>query len=122
MMMRCLKQFLCRFFFHQVHSLFIGFTRFLQDMLDLCHCNHREEFREQEITGEEQTERTEIETDLENRWRIISTPATRKVIAVNGGHNDHETFEPHTNIHDHRHEQGHDEVAPHLLKPEDLWR
>src|SRR5574343_12532 len=93
------------------HSRFIVFTGFLQDVLDLCHCNYREEFREQEVTGKEQTECTYIETDLIDSRTVIRTPATRQVVAVHRSYDDHETLEPHTDIHQDTHEEGNEEVT-----------
>lgn len=53
---------------------FIAVTVFLQDMFDLSDRNYREEFREQEVAGKEQTKRTHIETNLPDSWSIVSTP------------------------------------------------
>ena len=74
-------------------------------MFDFRHCNYREIFRNRKIAGKEQTECTEVKTDLPNSRTIISTPATWKIITVNRGNDDHETLEPHTDIYDYTHEE-----------------
>ena len=57
---------LCRFFFRIGHLLFIVLTALLQDVLNLRDRNYREEFREQEVAGEEQSEGSEIESNFPN--------------------------------------------------------
>src|SRR5688572_8378248 len=91
-------------------------------MLDLSHRNYREELGEQEITGKEQTERTEVKPDLPNSGGIISTPATGQVIAIDRSNDDNKTLEPHTDVYDHRHKEGYNQVAAQFAEPEDLWR
>ena len=110
------------FFLDLVHFLpvFIGAAGFLQDMLDLGDRDHREEFRKQEITGKEQSERPEIESDLPDRWAIIGRPATGDVVAVNREDDDDEALEPHPDIHDDRHKERNRDVPAHLPEPEDL--
>src|SRR5579859_1999483 len=91
-------------------------------MLDLRDGDDREEFREQEVTGKEQAECADIEPDLPNARGIIHSPAAGKIVAIDGGDDDHKPFEPHADIYDHGHEEGDGEVAAHLAEPEDLWR
>src|SRR5690242_5045349 len=91
-------------------------------MFDLCHGDYGEEFRKQEVTGKEQPECSEVKTNLENGWCVISTPATRKIIAVYRCNNNYKPLEPHTNIYNHRHEQRYNEVASHFSEPENLGR
>jgi hypothetical protein len=106
--------------FDLTHVVFIAFSILLQDMLDLRKGNNREEFREQEVAGEEQTECTHVEADLPDRRSIISTPGRRQVITVYRGYDDHKTLEPHTDIHEDGHEEGHEQVSSHFAEPEDL--
>src|SRR5215831_16897097 len=91
-------------------------------MLDFRHGNNREEFREQEVTGKEQTKCSQVETYLPYCGPVISTPATRQIIAINGGNNDHKPFEPHTDIYNHRHKEGNCQVPAQFAEPEDLRR
>src|SRR5687768_12283747 len=108
------------FLFQLDHTLLIVLTGFFQDVLDFRHRNNREEFREQEITGKEQSECTQVETNFPDGGCIVSTPVTGYIIAVNRGNNDHKALEPHTNVHDHRHEEGDYQVPAQFAEPEDL--
>ena len=68
--------------FNSFHIAFIRLTRPFQNMFDLGNRDYREEFREQEVAGKEQTERTEIKTDFPDSRSVVSTPAAWQVIAV----------------------------------------
>lgn len=68
-----------RFVFH--HLLFEVLSGSFQHVLDLSNGNNREVFSKEEVTGEEQAERSEIETNLWPGWAIVA-PAGWKVIAV----------------------------------------
>ena len=91
-------------------------------MLDLRKGDHREEFREQEVAGKEQTECTHVETDLPDGRSIIGTPGRGQVVTVYRSYDDHKTFEPHTDIHEDGHEESHEQVSSHFAEPEDLGR
>src|SRR5579875_1925955 len=121
-MCKLVCNFLRCFFFDKIHLLLIVFTTPFQNMFDFRHCNYREEFREQEITGEEQSECSEIKSNFPNGWSVIYSPGRRKIITVNRSNNNHETFEPHTNIYNDRHEEGYVQIPSHFPEPENLWR
>ncbi len=91
-------------------------------MFDLCNRNNREEFGEQEVTGKEQSKSSQIESNLPDRWCIISTPGAGQVITVHGSNDDHKTFEPHTDIYQDGHEEGNKQVPSHFPEPENLRR
>src|SRR6476620_8633785 len=91
-------------------------------MFDFRDRNYREELRKQEVACKEQAECSHIKSDLPDRWRIISRPAARKVITIDGSNDDHKTFEPHTDIHDHRHKERYRNIPSHLSEPEYLRR
>ena len=106
--------------FFLTHLLLVGGAGFLQDMFDLGDRDNREEFGEEEITGEEKSECAHIKPDLEDRGPVVRGPAAGYIVPVDGGHDDHEAFEPHPDIHDNRHKKGYGQVAAHLAEPEDL--
>ena len=66
-----MRKCLIRFPFFRSHLFLIVITGFFQDMLDFRNRDNREEFREQEITGEKQSERPEIKSNLPDGRRII---------------------------------------------------
>src|SRR5688572_13012132 len=110
------------FSFHHIHPFLIILPALFQDMLDLCNRNYREIFREQEITGKEQSEGTQVKTHFPDGRCVIGTPGRRQVIAVQRSNDDHKTLEPHTHVHDNGHEESDDQAAPHFTEPEDLRR
>lgn len=71
-----------RLHFNTTHLVFEITTTPLQDMLDLSDRNNREELGEEEITGKEQTKRTQIEAYLPDSGTIVSAPGTGQVVAV----------------------------------------
>ena len=91
-------------------------------MFDLRHGDHREEFWEQEIAGEEQSEGAEVKTHFINGRPVIGTPAAGYIIPVNRCDDDHETFKPHSDVHQYTHEESDEEIASHFAEPEDLGR
>ena len=93
--------------FHLIHFLFKILPASFQYMFYLRDRDDREEFREQEIAGEEQPECSHVKSNLPNGWGIINTMGRWQVIAVYGGNNDHKSFEPHTNVHQHTHKESH---------------
>ena len=117
---------MCKLFhallFRLTHLLLVYVAGFLQDMPDLMDGDDREEFGEEEITGEEQPESPDIEAHFPDRRPVIRRPAAGNVVPVNRRHDDHETLEPHPDIHDDGHEEGDGEVPAHLPEPEDLRR
>src|SRR5664279_4692496 len=93
-----MSKFIYWFHLYLRHIILIAFAILLQYMFNFCQCNYREEFRKQEVTGKEQSKRSEIKPYFKNTGRIISAPAAGQVIAVNGSNNNYKTFEPHTNV------------------------
>jgi len=66
--------------------------------------NGWQELTENKVTGEEQSKCSEEDSYLSDGWTIVS-PARRNIIAVERGYNNYETLEPHTNIHNDRHDE-----------------
>lgn len=89
-------------------------------MLDLRYGYNGEEFRKKEITGKEQAKCSHIKTDLPDSRCIIRTPGTGQVITIDRSNDDHKTLEPHTDVYDDTHEEGHKQVPSHFTEPEDL--
>ena len=89
-------------------------------MFDFRNGDNGEIFREQEEAGKEQPECTGIESDLPDGRAVVGRPAGRQVIPVQRGNDDHETLEPHTNVHDNTHEEGDEQIPSELFEPEDL--
>ena len=79
---------------------FVVFTATLQDELDFCHRNYREPLGKQEEAGEEQTKRTEVETNFPRSGAIVVAPARWHIVTIQRSNDNYETFEPHTNVHD----------------------
>ena len=104
------------------HLRLISFAACFQYRFDLGHGNNREVLGEQKEAGKEQTERTEVKTDLPDRGTVISTPGRRQEVAVHRGHDDHETFEPHSDVHDDTHKESNRDVPPEFAAPEQLRR
>src|SRR5690606_23319570 len=73
-------------------------------------------------TGEEQSKSTQVEPNFPDSRCIIGSPATWKVITVNGGNDNHEAFEPHTYIDKDTHEESKCNILSHLFDPEYLRR
>src|SRR5580698_2746413 len=87
------------------HLFLVDIPRFFQDMLDLGNRDHREEFREQEITSEEQPESPDVEADLPDRRAVIRSPTAGYIIPVDREDDDHEPLKPHPDIYDDRHKE-----------------
>src|SRR4051812_4760779 len=98
-----MSKFFHRFLLQLTHTILLGFAGFLQDMLDLRNCNNGEEFREQEVTGKEQSEGSDIEANLPDTWGIIPGPAAGEIVTVDGSNDDHKPFEPHPDVDDNGH-------------------
>ena len=73
-------KFFRRFMIDIHHFFFIILSTSFQYMFDLGNGDHREKFREQEITGKEQSESTHVKSNLPNSGFIISTPGTGQII------------------------------------------
>src|SRR6516165_8142533 len=91
-------------------------------MLDFRHRNDREIFGEQEVTGEEQPEGSQVKSDFIDGGCIISTPAAWHIIPENGSSNNYESFVPHADIYNHRHKESHRNVPPQFSEPKYLRR
>ena len=100
-----MRKLIDRFLFDAVHLILVRGAGFLQDMPDLRDRDDGEELGEEEITGEEQTESAEIETYF-RPLRAIICPATGDPVAVSRRNDNHETLEPHTDVHHDRHNEG----------------
>jgi hypothetical protein len=120
-----MRMFVCKLLYflalYYIHLFFEILTILFQDMLDLRHGNNREELGEQEITGKEQAERTEVKTHFPDGWCIIRAPARRQVIALQRCNDDHKPLEPHPNVDEDGHKERYQQIAAHFLEPEDLW-
>src|SRR5687768_5138289 len=110
------------FIFQLRHSPLIILTILFQNMFDLGDRDNREEFGEQEITGKEQPECSQVKTSFPDSRCIISTPCTGQVLTIHRCDDDHETFEPHTDVYKDRHKKSDQQVPSHFFEPEDLWR
>src|SRR5580692_3864403 len=102
-----MRKFFYRFRFDLAHFVLVGFAGLLQQAPDLPHGNHREEFREQEVTSEEQSAGPDKETHFPDARRIIGRPAAGEIIPVDGGHDDHKPLEPHAHVDYDGHKEGH---------------
>jgi hypothetical protein len=65
----------CIRLFNIGHLHFVIFSTGFEDRLDLGYRNYREVFCKEEEAGKEQSECTEVETDLPDGRTVISTPA-----------------------------------------------
>ena len=74
MMMCFVVEILCSFPIQRLHIILITFPCCLQYVFDLCNCNYREVFREEEVTSKEQTEGSNIETYLPNGRPVVNRP------------------------------------------------
>ena len=108
-------------FFNVRHLRFVVLATGFQDRLDFRYGDYREIFSKQEETGEEQSEGSEIESNLPDGWRVIRTPARWQEIAVDRSNDDHETLVPHSDIHYDTHEERNRDVSSQFAAPEQLW-
>ena len=104
--------------FNICHAGLVIFSWCFQDGFNLGNSDNREIFGEQEEASEEESECTEIETDLPDSRSIISTPAGRKEVAVDRCNDDYETLIPHTDIHYNRKEECPEDTATDFFAPE----
>src|SRR5688500_15209798 len=77
----------------------------LEDRFHFVQGQHREEPGEQQIEREEDPDRTEEYTHI-NPCRVEHGPAARQVIAMEAGNDDHESLEPHPDVHYDAHDEG----------------
>ncbi len=87
--------------------------------LDLGHADHGHEPDEEQEEGEEEPERADEGHDVDNR-RAVVTPARGQVVAAQGRNDDDESFEPHTDVDEHRGDPQQHDVGAQLLDPEEL--
>src|SRR5690606_20284891 len=93
----------------------------LEYTLHFSHVDHREELGEQQECSEEEPDRENEFTHIV-QCRMEHRPARRYVIAVQRGHDDYETLEPHTDIHNNGEDERCCNARPDLLDPEQLRR
>jgi hypothetical protein len=72
-----------------------------QDSLYLSHVHHWEEFSEEQEESEKQAQCANIDSNINPCWREHH-PARGQVITVQGSDDNHETLEPHPNVHNNR--------------------
>src|SRR5690554_3800249 len=99
--------------------LLVALAAHFQDRFHLVEREHREEAREQQIQGEEDPDRTDEDAYI-HPGGMEHGPAAWQVIAVQAGNDDHESLEPHTDVHDDAHEEGEHQIAAKVAEPEEL--
>ena len=90
-----------------------------RDPLHFEHIYDREESNKEEEEEIKQSYRPDKEGDIDPSRREV-TPGRRKEIAVNGGDNNDETFEPHSSIREHNDRENDPWILTAVLKPEKL--
>ena len=97
--------------------IFIALTWGLQNGLQFVERQYREVACKQQEERKENSDGSDKHTDIDGS-RFEFSPSGRKVIAVDWGHDNYETLEPHTNINDDWHDEREHEVGAQFLKPE----
>ena len=89
------------------------------DALDLKHVDDREEADKEQEKEYEETYRTDKESDIDPGGRKV-TPGGGEKVAMNGGDDNNESFEPHPCVREHHDSKYDPRVLAAVLKPEKL--
>ena len=95
----------------------LGMLRRCNRSLDFGNCNRWQEPTEQEEQRHEHTKASEEHQTVEHR-RTEITPRSRKEVPTQGSHGDHESFEPHTDVHEDRDDPHRYQVPAEPFEPE----
>src|SRR5262245_56439004 len=87
--------------------------------LDLPRRDHGKQANEKEKTGKKQTEAADERADFNDR-RPVDHPARWQVAAVQRGHDDDETLEPHSHVDEHGYDEQTRRARTQAAHPEEL--